>query len=128
MTDNVKMKLIDDEQVPFFTDSIGIVFREDIFCWDLMQTVQRTVHTTGKTDIHKLTRHRTILMSPLHAKILLEYLKRQLDAYEERYGKIELPPPPKPSAHSKSVLPAEDPKKRKGIRTMNTVDIVGYHG
>lgn len=126
--ENTKTRILDSEQLPFFTDSIGIVFREDIFSWDMMQTVQRTVHTQGSTDIHKLTRHRNILMSPLHAKILLDYLKRQLDAYEERYGIIEMPPTPKPERKSTSVLPAEDPKTRKGLRTMNTGDIVGYHG
>lgn len=101
---------IDNSKDAFWTDFITITHIPNQIAIDFRQTTPRFNPGPGEENQQTLViKHNVILMSPVLAKSFLEILKKNLEEYEKRFGKIKVP----------------KPKKGKKVQTTTTPGYVG---
>jgi hypothetical protein len=90
----------------FYSDSISIIFNPSKFILDFKQSTPRMDSIQGKEQETIVTKHNTILIDARFAKSFMETLKKAVDNYEKKFGKIELPKKPKVKETKKEDLVA----------------------
>lgn len=82
---------IDHEEQGFFTDNVTIFHNPNKFVIDFSQTTPRFDNIEGKVQQTFVIKHKTIIMDPAFAKILLKTLEKNIEKYEKDFEKISLP-------------------------------------
>lgn len=82
---------IDHSEEGFYSDSISVVYNPSKFVLDFKQITPKIDQMQGKSQQTVVIKHKTILLDSKFAKIFLETLKKAIDGYEKKYGKIEVP-------------------------------------
>jgi hypothetical protein len=100
---------IDHSEEGFYSDSISVVYNPNKFVLDFKQTTPKVDQIHGKSQQTLVVKHKTILLDIKFTKIFLETLKKAVEGYEKKYGKIEVPKrrkakPSKPITESESYI------------------------
>ncbi len=82
---------IDHSEEGFYSDSISVVYNPNKFILDFKQSTPKIDQIQGKNQQTIVVKHKTVLLDAKFAKIFLKTLKRALDGYEKKYGKIKVP-------------------------------------
>ena len=85
---NVK---IDHGEQAFFTDNVTVLHSPNKFIIDFSQTVPRIDNIDGKMRQTFTIKHNTVILDPPFAKSLLDVLKKNVKAFEKKFGDIKLP-------------------------------------
>ncbi|MFB6217136.1 MAG: DUF3467 domain-containing protein [Candidatus Aenigmatarchaeota archaeon] len=72
----------------FFADSFSILFTGGKFLLDLKHTVPIVEHEDGEHKQLEKTNHNPIVMDPVLAKKLFEFMGKNIEKYEDRFGEI----------------------------------------
>ncbi|MBW2991869.1 DUF3467 domain-containing protein [Candidatus Woesearchaeota archaeon] len=91
-----------------FAHETTVTFNPTQFVFDFKSITPR-VDMRNKEGHSLVVRHNVILMDPFQAKGLIELMKRVVDDYEKKFGKIEKP---------EAIKKAE--KKRKNVKKKTT--------
>ena len=87
---------IDNSRDAFWTDFITVTHLPNQIAIDFRQTTPRfNPGPEEETQQTLVVKHNVVLMSPVLAKNFLEILKTNLEKYEKKFGKIEVPKPKK---------------------------------
>jgi hypothetical protein len=86
----IKVKLNHEEE-GFFTDNVTVFHNPSKFVVDFSQTIPRFDNIEGKMNQTFVVKHRTIIMDPMFAKILLKTLEKNIKSFEEKFGSIKTP-------------------------------------
>jgi len=82
---------IDHKEDGFYSDSVSIIYNPSKFILDFKQTTPRIDQIHGKSQQTIAIKHKVIIMDIKFAKIFLETLKKSVEGYEKKYGKIKIP-------------------------------------
>lgn len=102
MTEKQITMKIDHGPEGFYSDSVSIVYNPNKFILDFKQISPRIDQIQGKPQQTLVVKHNTLLLDPAFAKIFYETLKKSIDGYEKKHGKIKTP------KKQKIVQPQED--------------------
>jgi len=86
---------IDHREEGFYSDNISIIYDPSKFILDFKQVTPRVDHVQGKTQETIAVKHKVILLDAKFAKIFFNTLKKSIEGYEKKHGKIEVPKMPK---------------------------------
>ncbi len=86
---------IDHSEAGFYSDSISIIFNPSKFILDFKQSTPRMDQIQGKEQETIAVKHKTILIDSRFAKSFVQTMKKAVDNYEKKFGKIEMPKQPK---------------------------------
>jgi hypothetical protein len=95
---------IDHGEQAFFTDNVTVLHSPSKFIIDFSQTVPRIDSIDGKMRQTFTIKHDTVIMDPPFAKMLLDILKKNVKAFEKKFGSVKLP---KKMAKKKKPIEAE---------------------
>ena len=99
---------IDHREEAFYSDSISIIHNPSKFILDFKQNTPRIDQIQGKTQETIAVKHKVIILDPRFVKIFLGTLKKAIDGYEKKHGKIKLPKAPKKPQKSEVVTGREE--------------------
>jgi len=88
---------IDHKDEGFYTDNVTVFHNPKKFVVDFSQTTPRFDNVNGKVQQTFVVKHKTLIMEPTFAKIVLKTLEKNIEKYEKDFGKIGLPKRPKKS-------------------------------
>jgi hypothetical protein len=74
----------------FFTDNVTVFHNPTKFVIDFSQTVPRFDNINGKIQQTFTINHKTVIMDPNFAKILLKTLEKNVKNYEKNFGAIKI--------------------------------------
>lgn len=75
----------------FYVDHISVLFNDVKVSMD-MHSIHPVSDISNSQNVQSVVvRHNVAAMSPLLAKDLLNTLKKTIDEYEEKFGKIKMP-------------------------------------
>ena len=74
----------------FFTDNVTVFHNQAKFVVDFCQTVPRFDNINGKVQQTFTVNHKTVIMDPMFAKILLKTLEKNIKNYEDNFGSIKV--------------------------------------
>ncbi len=74
----------------FFTDNVTVFHNPTKFVVDFCQTVPRFDNFEGRMEQTFTVNHKTIIMDPMFAKILLKTLETNVSNYEKNFGMIKV--------------------------------------
>ena len=86
----ITMKL-DHGSEAFYSDSVSIIYNPNKFILDFKQISPRIDQIQGKSQQTLVMKHNTILLDTGFAKIFFETLKKSIQGYEKKHGKIKVP-------------------------------------
>jgi hypothetical protein len=107
MERNVNVQ-IDHRESGFYSDSISIVYNPSKFILDFKQNTPRIDQVHGKSQETIAVKHKVIILDVKFAKIFLSTLKKSIEGYEKKHGKIEIPKIPKKPGKSEVVTGKEE--------------------
>lgn len=99
---------IDHRDEGFYSDSISIIHNPSKFILDFKQNTPRIDQIQGKSQETIAVKHKVIILDPKFVKIFLNTLKKSVDGYEKKHGKIELPKARKNAQKSEVVSGREE--------------------
>jgi 16S rRNA G966 N2-methylase RsmD len=102
---------IDHGSQAFYTDNVTVLHSPNKFIVDFSQTVPRVDNIDGKMRQTFTIKHDTVIMDPPFAKMLLDILKKNVKAFEKKFGGIK--------------LPKKMSKKKKPIEAESTTRYIG---
>jgi len=82
---------VDHSGDAFFTDNVTVLHNPNKFVIDFSQTIPCFDNIGGKVQQTFVIKHKTVLLDPPFAKILLDTLQQNMKKYERKFGKIKLP-------------------------------------
>ena len=74
----------------FYTDNVTVFHNPTKFVIDFSQTVPRIDNINGKVQQTFTVNHKTVIMDPNFAKILLKTLEKNIKNYEKNFGSIKI--------------------------------------
>lgn len=72
----------------FFADSFSILFSGGKFLLDFKHTVPIVEHEDGEHKQRDMTNHNPVVMGPVLAKKLFQFLGKNIDKYESKFEEI----------------------------------------
>ena len=85
----IRVKINHSEE-GFFTDNVTVFHNPNKFVIDFCQSVPRFDNINGKMQQTFTVNHKTVLMDPMFAKILLKTLEKNVKNYEKNFGQIKV--------------------------------------
>jgi len=82
---------IDQSKEAFYANNLAIFNNPTEFILDFTQITPRVDLVQDKQVITYVVRHNAIVLEPEQAKIFLNLLKENIEKYEKKFGKINLP-------------------------------------
>lgn len=82
---------VDHTEPAFFTDNVTVSHSLSKFVIDFSQTVPRFDNFDNKQQQTFVVKHKTMILDPQFAKVLLSVLQQNLKRYEKNFGEIKLP-------------------------------------
>lgn len=82
---------IDHGEAVFFSDNVTVSHNQNKFIIDFSQTTPRFDNIAGNMQQSLIIKHKTIMVEPQFAKIIMDLLDKNLKKYENAFGKIDLP-------------------------------------
>jgi hypothetical protein len=95
---------VDHGDPVFFSDNVTISHNQNKFIIDFSQTTPRFDNVGGNMQQSIVIKHKSVMIEPQFAKILMDLLKKNMSKYEKNFGKIKIP---KGSKQQGSILEAE---------------------
>jgi hypothetical protein len=99
---------IDHRDEGFYTDAISIIYNPSKFILDFKQNTPRIDQIHGKSQQTIAVKHKVMIMDAKFAKIFLETLKKSVEGYEKKHGRIKIPKELKKVEKSEVVTGKED--------------------
>jgi len=85
---------IDNKSEAFFADFIAVNHVRNQFALDFRQTTPRVNPSPDKRNVQSLfIRHNAVVISPVLVKEFMNILKKNIEEYERKFGKIQIPKP-----------------------------------
>jgi hypothetical protein len=107
MERNVNVQ-IDHRKEAFYSDSISIIYNPSKFILDFKQNTPRIDSVHGKSQETIAVKHNVIILDVRFAKIFLNTLKKSIEGFEKKHGKIETPKVTKKKGRSAVVSGKEE--------------------
>ncbi|NOX71564.1 MAG: DUF3467 domain-containing protein [Candidatus Micrarchaeota archaeon] len=82
---------IDHSEAAFYSDSISIIFNPSKFILDFKQSIPRMDQIQGKEQETIAVKHKTVIIDARFAKSFVETLKKAVENYEKKFGKLDVP-------------------------------------
>lgn len=82
---------INHAEEAFFTDNVTVFHNPSKFVIDFSQMIPRFDNIGGKVQQVFVVNHKTVVMDPGFAKILLKTLEKNVKNYEKSFGGIKVP-------------------------------------
>ena len=83
---------VDHGEHAFFTDNVTVLHNPNKFVIDFTQTIPKFDNIAGKVQQTFTIKHKTVILDPQFAKIFLNAFQDNVKKYEDKFGKIKLPP------------------------------------
>ncbi len=80
---------IDRSEEGFYTNSISVIYNKAKFILDFKQSIPRIDTIHGKNQESIVVKHKTVLLDAQFARIFLETLRKAIEDYERKFGKIK---------------------------------------
>lgn len=100
MTDSTNFESRPGES--FKPDSLAVIFREGQLVMDFRKTAPRLDQSSSDKIQTVVSEHNPVVMRPEKAKMFKELLEKNIENYEEKFGKIELPEQENPDSSGDS--------------------------
>jgi hypothetical protein len=81
---------LDHSEQAFFTDNVTVSHSASKFVIDFSQTTPRFDNFEGNSQQTFVIKHKTMVMDPQFAKILLDIMDQNVKRYEKTYGAIKI--------------------------------------
>jgi len=82
---------VDHGDPVFFSDNVTISHNQNKFIIDFSQTTPRFDNVAGNMQQSLVIKHKSIMVEPQFAKILMDLIEKNVKKYEKNFGKIKLP-------------------------------------
>ncbi len=86
----VDVKIVHGDE-GFYTDNVTIFHNPNKFVIDFSQTTPRFDNIDNRVQQTFTVHHKTIVLDPVFAKILLKTLDQNVKKFEETFGAIKMP-------------------------------------
>jgi hypothetical protein len=82
---------VDHGDPVFFSDNVTISHNPNKFIIDFSQTTPRFDNVGGNMQQSLVIKHKSIMVEPQFAKIIVDLLEKNVKKYEKSFGKIKVP-------------------------------------
>jgi len=82
---------IDPGKESFYANNLAIFNNPNEFVMDFTQVTPRMDMIEGKQVLTYVVKHNSIVLEPKQAKMVLNLLKENVEKFEKKFGKIEVP-------------------------------------
>ena len=82
---------VDHGEPVFFSDNVTVSHNQSKFIIDFSQTTPRFDNVGGDMQQSLVIKHKSIMIEPQFAKIIMELLEKNVKKYEKVFGKIKVP-------------------------------------
>ena len=82
---------VDHGEPVFFSDNVTISHNQSKFIIDFSQTTPRFDNVGGNVQQSLVIKHKSVMIEPQFAKIIMDLLEKNVKKYEKNFGKLKLP-------------------------------------
>jgi|WetSurMetagenome_2_1015567.scaffolds.fasta_scaffold1071129_2 hypothetical protein len=98
---------LDHGEPVFFSDNVTVSHNLSKFIIDFSQTTPRFDNVGGDMQQSLVIKHRSIMIEPQFAKIIMELLEKNVKKYEKSFGKIKVPKGAAPESKTVDLMEPE---------------------
>ena len=82
---------VDHGEPVFFSDNVTISHNQSKFIIDFSQTIPSFDNVGGNMHQSFVIKHKSVIVDPQFAKIILDLMQKNIQKYEKKFGKIKVP-------------------------------------